>query len=1023
MSLFKLRLFSVNILILLSNVLAAQDYFQQKTDYTIYAKLNDKKLSLDCYEEIIYKNNSKDTLYEIWMHLWPNAYRNNNSSLVKQQVEDGNLDLYFAEQSERGYIDSLQWRVDGKIAEFMFKEIDFGKLKLNDPLLPGKSLSITTPFYVKIPNAKFSRLGHDGQAFYISQWYPKPAVYDKYGWHAMPYLDQGEFYSEFGDYNVTIELPKNYVIGATGVLKNSEEYEWMTAKADETKAMTSFPKIMSFPPSDTTFKKLTWTQDNVHDFAWFADKRFHVMKGEVELPHTKKKVTTWSMFTNDKAVWWLNGVKYINQALYYYSLWNGDYLYEHCTAVDGVISAGVGMEYPMITICGGETDSLMLDATIAHEVGHNWFYGMLASNEREHPWMDEGMNSFNEMRYMMTLYPDSVYGNKNELMLAGDRFNRMFKIDNLDYKEAWQLEHNLLARTQKDQPIEGHSTQYDQLNYGATVYRKTGIAFQYLKDYLGDSLFDACMQNYFNNWKLKHPQPEDVAASFRSVSGKSLDWFFDDVINSNKKIDYKISSIKNKNDIYTIGIKNKGEVNGPFKIQGLKGEEVITSVMSEGGLNSGKLNIRCVGCTTFEIDHFHNIPEVNRKNNRIRTSGVFRKAEPLSVHMLPHFESVMHTNINVFPSIGWNNYNKWMAGVTIYDKFIPFKPFEYALTGLYGFGDRGFAGLGSLTYNIYNRTGIFENISITAKAKRFAYFKNDIRVDRFELTKESFHYNRLEQAIEFSVRNKNKRSPLKDNFGFSVIETFVEETEIKDVMILNDSTSYNITGIGNFGYHTFRAFYQHRNTRVLDPYSYRLQFEGNEDYGKLSATVKFRFNYKNSRKGVEGRLFGGTFLYNEDKAPVQYPWSLSAWDGQRDYWFDELYFGRSEFEGIASQQMSLNDGGFKTDVPYARVTTWLTALNIKAALPGSLPIKLFLDIGTFKDAKSHIEIYNDNILYDGGVCVSLAPDVFEVYIPFFFSKGLKNYIDDQDIKFGERIRFIINLNAMNPLNLRNQIIK
>ena len=241
--------------------------------------------------------------------------------------------------------------------------------------------------------------------------------------------------------------------------------------------------------------------------------------------------------------------------------------------------------------------------------------------------------------------------------------------------------------------------------------------------------------------------------------------------------------------------------------------------------------------------------------------------------------------------------------------------------------------------------------------------------------------------------------------------------------MVNDSTYYNVTGVEDNHYQTWRIFFEQKNKRELDPYSFKAQFEGNEDYGKLSFLTNFKFNYKQSRKGLQCRIFAGTFIYNDEQANVTYPYSLSAWDGPRDYWADEYYFGRSESTGVLSQQMSMNDGGFKVNIPYARVNAWMAAINFKADLPGILPIKAFVDIGTFKNAKNHIEEYNDNILIDAGICISLVDEALELYVPFLMTKGIKQYNKDQEIKTVEQIRFVINLNLLNPLNLRNQLLQ
>ncbi|MGD1846182.1 MAG: M1 family metallopeptidase [Salibacteraceae bacterium] len=405
--------------ILLSSAffVSGQSYFQQEVDYVIEVSLNDETHTLDGKLTLTYTNNSPNTLNEIYFHLWPNAYKNTETALAKQFLENGEIDFHYATESARGFITNLDFKSKGVALKLEPdpKHIDIARLVLNSPLRPGESITMNTPFMVKIPDGQFSRLGHEEQAYQVTQWYPKPAVYDKDGWHAMPYLNQGEFYSEFGSFDVTITLPKNYVVGATGDLQTKSEIEWMNKRALLTSRTKEFDlNDLSFPESSKEQKTIRFTQKNVHDFAWFADKRFHVLKDTIKLPHSGREVTTWALFTNLEANLWTRANEYINNGIYYYSLWNGDYPYNQMTAVESALSAGAGMEYPNITVIGESTTPFFLEVVIVHEVGHNWFYGILGSNERDHPWMDEGINTYNEIRYIELKHPNSGLLGLNE---------------------------------------------------------------------------------------------------------------------------------------------------------------------------------------------------------------------------------------------------------------------------------------------------------------------------------------------------------------------------------------------------------------------------------------------------------------------------------------------------------------------------------------------------------------------------------------------------------------------------------
>jgi hypothetical protein len=192
--------------------------WQQLVNHTIEVTLDDQHHRLHGGIRTEYVNHSPDTLRHLWIHVWPNAYANGKTALAQQQLRQGNMVMFWAMQRDLGGIDSLAFQVNNRPAEWSFHpdHIDIVRLDLPEPLLPGTSLTYSTPFRVKLPSGAISRLGHIGQSYQITQWYPKPAVYDASGWHEMPYLNQGEFYSEYGAFDVTIHLPAAYTVGATG---------------------------------------------------------------------------------------------------------------------------------------------------------------------------------------------------------------------------------------------------------------------------------------------------------------------------------------------------------------------------------------------------------------------------------------------------------------------------------------------------------------------------------------------------------------------------------------------------------------------------------------------------------------------------------------------------------------------------------------------------------------------------------------------------------------------------------------
>ncbi|HEX7903919.1 MAG TPA: M1 family metallopeptidase [Chitinophagaceae bacterium] len=495
---------------------ASSQYWQQQANYTIDVSLDDKNHTLKGSLTLEYTNNSPDKLDYIWFHLWPNAYKNETTAYAKQIFRDADGKKRWKEMKDKGFIDSLDFTVNGEKAktEIDKDNIDIMKLFLPKPLQPGGKTTIKTPFFVKIPTYS-SRSGHIDQSYMICQWYPKPAVYDRKGWHPIPYLDQGEFYSEFGSFDVKITVPSSYVIGATGTLQNTAELN----KYKEIGKANNEGKIIKYTSTiSTPLKTLEYKGDNIHDFAWFADKDFVVRYDTAQLsPGKTIDVFTYGYEDGNKN--WKKSVSYVENAIRSYSNWIGEYPYPVAQAVEGpknVMSGG--MEYPMITlITSPNAAEPELDGVIAHEVGHNWFYGILASNERDHAWMDEGMNTYFQFRYEAEKYKaNSIFGN----MLPAE-------IKAKPLPEFFSAIYGAMSQIPMEEAIETPSADFNNKEqYGVVVYLKTALWMYIVSLTVGEDKLDTVVKAYFNDWKFKHPYPEDLKAEFEEQLNIKVDDLF-----------------------------------------------------------------------------------------------------------------------------------------------------------------------------------------------------------------------------------------------------------------------------------------------------------------------------------------------------------------------------------------------------------------------------------------------------------------------------------------------------------------
>lgn len=464
-----------------------------------------------------YTNNSPDKLDFIWFHLWPNAYKNETTAYAKQVLRDKDGKKRWKDMKEKGFIEGLSFEVNGEKAktEADPEHIDILKLVLPKSLAAGQKIRITTPFFVKIPTYS-SRSGHIDQSYIICQWYPKPAVYDRKGWHPIPYLDQGEFYSEFGSFEVNITVPSNYVIGATGVLQNQDElaiYKNLGKNnSDNEKG------LLKYTTTSTSNKTLKYKGEQIHDFAWFADKDFILRYDTAKLASGKTiDVFTYGYEKGNKQ--WRKSVSYVEDAIRRYSGWIGEYPYPVAQAVEGPANVmSGGMEYPMITlITSPNADEPELDGVIAHEVGHNWFYGILASNERDHAWMDEGINTYFQFRYEAEKYKaNSIFGD----MLPAE-------VKAKPLPEFIGTLYMAMAQIPMEEAIETPSANFeDKDKYGMVVYLKTAVWMYIAEMTVGSEKLEQVIKSYFANWKFKHPYPEDLKAEFETQLDKKYDDLF-----------------------------------------------------------------------------------------------------------------------------------------------------------------------------------------------------------------------------------------------------------------------------------------------------------------------------------------------------------------------------------------------------------------------------------------------------------------------------------------------------------------
>ncbi len=957
----------------------AQPAWQQRVDTRIDVTLDDNSHMLRAYEEITYTNNSPDTLRYIYMHLWPNAYKNDHTPFERQQETNRSRTFYYSKASDKGYIDSLQFTVDGVAVDNYSsdKAPDITRIDLANPLLPGKTIKITTPFKVKLPKV-FSRMGHTKQSYYISQWFPKPAVYDQYGWHPISYLDQGEFYSEYGSYKVSITLPANYVVMATGNCADESENKWMDSLAalplpdttdKKSKRSKKTPKDV-IPASALEMKTLHFEENNIHDFAWFADKRWIVRKDTVVSPGNNQLVTAWAAFMPSNIKYWQHATGHLKETVKHYGKWVGPYQYKTIKAVSGDLRAGGGMEYPTVTIIDKYQQS-GLRLVVIHEAGHNWFYGMLGSNERDHAWMDEGLNTFYEQKTSKAL--DTVKKKKNGLDESLVYFQR--------------------AATGGDQAIEQTSTKFEKLNYGLDVYYKTAYSLGWLEGYMGKEDFEAGMHDYFDTWHFHHPYPEDFKKCMQRHTSKSIDWFFDPMLTSDKKVDFKITGAKVKDGHTEVTVKNKTGLNTPVQVSIYEKDSVIESAWSQPFEGTTTLTLANTDWRRLKIGD--KIPDAKTTNDLYRRSSPFHTFG-LKIKPFVGLNRENKDQLFVSPSAGYNQYDGWMAGGLLHNLTLPENRFRFVVAPMYGFQTQKFVGAGSVGYVWYGK-GLFQEVSLQTDAKTFHY-------NEMYRTADSTHlfarYTKIAPSITFTFNEHDMLSPVTNTLtlkGYYIDEEYFDTSTFAASYVPSFVPGYPIirTRHKNYGTVTF----SHSNGRLYNPFGYSIGGQLGDDFAKINVHAFIRIDYNKAGKYLWVSGYFGKFFTINNTSEVISRYSLTAnYSAANDYLYDGTYIGRNAQQSVAAQQIGTGEGFFKvpTHGMVARSSNWMGAVNMRSSLPFlNLPIYVFLDAGlipnanpTFKNSRA------TTLLYDAGLALDIR--VFgiggTIYVPIIMSSDFDNYL-------------------------------
>ncbi len=498
-------------------------------------------------QELIYTNNSSDTLYKVYYHLYNNAFQPGSEMDMRlQSIKDpdgrmvNKIKLSDKETRNESRISNLKPNEIGFLHISNFKQDGISavaieietilEVTLAKPILPGKSTTLTLDFDGQVPVQirRSGRNNKEGVELSMSQWYPKMVEFDFEGWHANPYIAR-EFHGVWGNFDVKITIDKNYVLGSTGYLQNGNEIGY---NYQNDGIVVSIPKKT---------KSLTWhfVAPMVHDFTWAADKNYiH------DVVKTDFGTTLHFLYKNKPKIIenWVKVQSKTVKLMQFYNNLVGKYPYKQYSIIQG---GDGGMEYAMCTLILGEGTYDGLVGVIAHEMGHSWFQHVLASNESKHGWMDEGFTTYIED---IAIYELSDKIGENPIIGSYKAYEK-------------------LANSGKEQPLSTHADRFDENKlYSTASYIKGELFLAQLEYLLGKDNLLKTIRRFYNDFKFKHPTPNDIKRTAERVSGANLDWYLTDWTQTTNTIDYGIKEVKELGNNTSISLERIGRMPMPIEV-------------------------------------------------------------------------------------------------------------------------------------------------------------------------------------------------------------------------------------------------------------------------------------------------------------------------------------------------------------------------------------------------------------------------------------------------------------------------
>lgn len=920
------------LLVLISGALSSQN------EIDIDAVVDIKTKTITISQTIIYKNESDDTLYEIYLNDWNNSYSSKSTPLAKRFEEEFSTKFHLAKNEQRGYTVVTSIKTPTSPTGLDYSRLkdhpDIIKVVLPKSLRPGESYNLQLKYILKIPDASFTDYGFtDSGDFDLRYWYITPTVYDG-KWNYYSNKDLNDLFVPKANVTIKIEHPLNYRV-------NSELNIISTTPNSNTRSQTTI--LIGNDRVDTYLSIYKFPQ-----YSFVQTDNFIVVSdiNDTNLVPSSKAIIT------DKITQFLteNIGNYPHQKLMVTDLdYRKNPLYGLNQLPDFLSPFPDEFQYEL---------KLLKTALKKH------LDNVLLLNPRKEYWLSEGLQIYFLIKYVEENYPDmKLLGN-----LANIWGIRAFHAADLDFNFQYFLYSMEIARKNRDQSLSTSKDSLIKFNANIASKYKAGVGLNYLDQFADDIVLRDRITEFLSINKQKLIHLSDFETFITEQTDKNVDWFFTDYINTRKKIDFKIKSVETTEDSIRLTLKNKRDNQMPISVFKLANDTVIGKIWVEDISGTKTINLPKDGTDKFVLDYDNVIPEFNQRDNYKSVNGTFVNNKPLQFRLFKDIEDPDYNQIFFMPLVEFRNiYDGLTLGTKVYNKTILRKRLNYRFSPQYATRSRSLTGSTSVfyTHNLENQNLFNITYGISAGYQSFA---------------EDAFFTRINPSLTFTFRDDSDfRSDQTDQITarYTSINRDVGENAIVEV----DEPDYGV----------FNLRYTHSSPGIINFSRFSTDFQVADRFSKLSFNYEFRKLTKSNRN-VNFRFFAGFFLDN-DSDPTSDFFSF-ALDRPTDYLFDLNYLGRSEDAGLFSQQIIIAEGGFKSQLETPFANQWMTTANFSTSIWRY--IQFYGDVGLVKNRFAPTKF-----VYDSGIRLNLVEDYFEIYLPLYSNLGWEigqpNY--DQSIRF------------------------